>query len=394
MSILLRKRGGIPKFTGIAKLSFVALMASMSDSFISTIWALYLDSFVHSETMVGFISSALTLLAFFSFFIFVPLIEKNSKSRIFLISLFLFAVTYLLFAITTNFYFMLFLAVLVTLITTFRITSFGIIIRDKSSGSRLSRNEGIIYTVMNSSWVIGPLIAGFIAVKYGIGNVFFLSAVLISISLLFFKMSKIKDANISKKTHRNLFKNFFEFFKDKERTLSYFIGGGVNLWWSFIYLFMPLHIVRSGLNDLWVGYFLFAIAVPLILTEYKFSRLTDKIGHKNVFKIGYLFVAIISFICFFISNLYIILGLLVLASFGMAMLEPTTETHFFKILKKKSDENNFYGPYNTTIDCSSFIGRVAGAVLLIFFPFNSLFLLYSSLMLIMFFLTLKIKNVF
>jgi hypothetical protein len=86
--------------------------------------------------------------------------------------------------------------------------------------------------------------------------------------------------------------------------------------------------------------------------------------------------------------------LLVLASFGLAMLEPTTETHFFKILKKKSEENRFYGPYNTTINTSSFVGRIAGAILLLFLPFNYLFILYAGFMLFMFILSSRISNVY
>ncbi|MFH1608313.1 MAG: MFS transporter [archaeon] len=394
MGILTRKKEGASVLTNIAKLSLVGFLVSISSSLIETVWALYIDSFVNSEIIVGFISAGLTIVAFLSYFFFIPLIEKNSKSKIYSYSLLGFAITYILFAINTKFYFFVILAFLITLLYTFRVTSFGIIIKDKSRDSNLSKNEGLIYSVLNLAWVIGPLIAGFIANEYGINLVFTLSAIFIFLAFLLFAFSKIKDSNISKKTHKDIIKNFKGFFKDKQRTLSYFIGGGVNLWWVFIYLFIPLHIIRNNLSNLWVGYFLFAIAVPLILTEYKFSKLTSKWGHKKVFKIGYISVAIISFLCFFISNIFIILSLLVIASFGMAMLEPTTETHFFKILKNKNEENRFYAPYNTTIDTNGFIGKISGAFILLFLPFNYLFLLYALFMFIMFLLSFKIKDVF
>lgn len=394
MGILIRKSSGNFAMTGIAKLSVVSFLVGISSALVSTIWALYMDSFVHSEVIVGFISSGLTLIAFISYFVFIPIIEKTSKSKIYAYSLILFGISYILFAINTNFYFFIILAFLITIGYTFKATSFGIIIRDKSKYSALARNEGIIYTIMNCAWVVGPLVAGFIANSYGISIVFVLSAIFIFLSFLIFYFSKITNDNISKKTHKDLIKNFKDFFKDDQRKLSYFISGGVNLWWGFIYLFIPLHIVRSGLSDLWVGYFLFAVAVPLILTEYKFSKLTSKIGHRKIFKIGYLSVAIFSLLCFFISNIYIVLGLLSLASFGMAMLEPTTETHFFKILKKKSEENRFYGPYNTSIDFNSFIGRIAGSFMLLFLPFKYLFLLYALFMFGMFLISSRIRNIF
>ncbi len=394
MSILITKRDGAPVLTGIAKISIVGFLVAISLSSVQTIWALYIDSFVHNESFVGFIASALTLISFISYFLFIPLIEKHSKSKIYSYSLILMAVAYILFALNTKFYFFVVLAFLITLMQTFRTTSFGIIVRDKSKDSCLSRNEGVLYTILNCAWVIGPLIAGIIANKYGLNLVFILSAIFIFLGFLVFMFANIKDININRKTHKDLIKNFKDFFKNKQRSLSYFIGGGVNLWWSLIYLFVPLHIMRSGLNELWVGYFLFAIAIPLILTEYHFSKLTSKYGYKKIFQAGYAFAAIISFLCFFVYNIYMVLALLVLASFGMALLEPTTETHFFKTLKKKSEENRFYGPYNTTIDFNSFVGRLFGALILLFLPFNYLFLLYGSFMFIMILISSKIKNVF
>jgi len=394
MGVLVKKISGAIALTGIAKLSIIGFLVSISAALVSTIWALYMDSFVHSEAIVGFLSAGLTLVGFLSYFLFIPLIEKNSKSKIYLYSLLLFAVAYLLFAINTKFYFFVILAFLTTIGYTFKITSFGIIIRDKSKNTTLARNEGIMYTILNCAWVVGPLIAGFIASEYGINRVFILSAIFIFLAFLLFYFSQIKNSNISKKSHGDIIKNFKSFFKDNQRKISYFISGGVNLWWGFIYIFVPLHIVRSNLSNLWVGYFLFAVAIPLILTEYKFSKLTSKWGHKKIFQVGYFLVGAISVLCFFISNIYLVLGLLVFASFGMAMLEPTTETHFFRILKKKTDENRFYGPYNTSIDFNSFIGRTISAFVLLFLPFQYLFLLYALFMFGMFWMASKIKNIF
>jgi MFS family permease len=394
MGILIRKKEGYLFLTNISKLSLVGFLVSMSFSLVDTIWAIYIDSFVHNDSVVGFISAGLMLVSFLSYFLFIPLIEKNSKTKIYSFSLFIFAITYILFAINTKFYFFIILAFLLTIIHTFRITSFGIIIRDKSEKSTLSRNEGIMYTIMNITWVIGPLIAGFVSENYGVSIVFVLSSIFIFLAFFLFSLLKINVSNITKKEHKDLIKNFKDFFKDKQRTLSYFIGGGVNLWWGLIYLFMPLYIIHSGLSNLWIGYFLFAIAVPLILTEYKFSKLTSKFGHKKIFQIAYLFLAIISLFCFFVSNIYAILGLLVLASFGLAMIEPTTESYFFKIIKKKSDENRFYGPYNTAVDVTGIIGRGLSAVALLILPFKYLFILYSFFMLVMFILSSKVKNIF
>lgn len=391
MGVLLRKQKGFV-FTGIAKLAIILFISTFSFAFIDTIWAVYINSFVHSASLVGFISAFLTLISFFSFFFIIPLIEKSNKSKIYSYTLLLFAITYILFAINQKFYFFVILAFIATILHTLRITSFGIIVRDKSYEKNLSRNEGLMYTFMNVSWVIGPLLAGFISEKYGINLVFVLSAVFVFLAFFLFKLSKIKDANIKKKADTKTIKNFIDFFKNKNRVLAYIFGGGVNFWWSFIYLFMPLFIISNGLHIRWVGYFLFAVAFPLILLEYIFSKLAGKIGFKKIFKIGFFIPFFFALLCFFIGNVYLILLFLVLASVGLAMLEASTEAYFFDVLKKK-EVLRFYAPYNTTIDLNNFISRIASATLLIFLPFKYLFLFFSIIMFLFFLVSFKTKNI-
>jgi MFS family permease len=245
---------------------------------------------------------------------------------------------------------------------------------------------------MNTAWVIGPLIAGYIASKFNIRFVFMLASIFVFIAFLVFLVSRIKDTNIKKKVDNNITKNFIDFFKDRDRVVAYMLRGGISLWWILPYLFMPLFMIRNGLNALWVGYFLFAIPIPLILFEYKFGKLASKIGFKKIFNMGYLIPCIITLICFFVTDIYVILSLLVLASVGLAMLEPTTEAYFFNILKGKQDLR-FYGPYNTTININHLIAKILPATLLIFLPFKFIFLLFSLFMFLFFLLSFKVKNI-
>lgn len=380
------------RLTGIEKLTYITIVVSLAMAFVNTIWAVYLDSFIQNVVLVGFFSAILTLIAFVSYFVSIPLIEKLDKTKIYSFSLLLFAITYILFAINSKLYLFVIFAFILSIINTFKTTSFGILIREKSSRKLFSRNEGVVYTFINISWVLGPLIAGYLSNKYSINLIFILSAIFILIGLFLFRMSKIKDTNIKKKVDSNVLRNFFDFFKDKDRVKAYILSGGVDMWWVLTYLFIPLLIIRNNLSILWVGYFLFAIAVPLILLEYKSSRLAGKIGFKTLFKIGFLIPCVFAFICFFVTNIYWILALLILASFGLALTEPTTEAYFFDISSKK-EMLRFYGPYNTTIIVSGFFGKIIASTILIFFPFKFIFLFFSIYMLLMFFLSFKLKEV-
>lgn len=393
MSIFFREQKGVRELTGIAKLAFVSLFTGLAFSVVSTIWAVYLNSFVDSIALVGFVSSLLSLLSFLSFLYFIPIVEKREKSKLFAISVLLIAICYLLFAVdASKFWMFLVIAIVYMCAMSLRIMSIGIMIRDQSSSKQVSRNEGLVYTSVNIAWLIGPLIAGIVAVELGIGTVFTLAAIFLLISLFLFKFAKVKDGKTKKKVDGGMLKNFTDFFKKKDRIRSYILGGGVGLWWTLIFIYMPLYIIKSNLNDLWIGYFLFGTTIPLVLLEYYFGKLTGKIGFRKIFKIGFLIPAVLAFACFFVSNIYAILLLLSLASIGLAMVEPTTEAHFFDILKG-NEKLRFYGVYSTRLDVNNFASKILASSLLLLLPFKFVFLLYSVFMLVLFLISFKVKNV-
>ncbi|HTY43622.1 MAG TPA: MFS transporter [Patescibacteria group bacterium] len=392
MGVLIRKERGIRIVTGIARLAIVGFIVALASSLIDTVWAVYMNSFLDNISLVGFLSAGLTVLALISYFIFIPYIEKNKKTRAYILSLIMMAATFILFAINADFYIFIILAVAYTVLTCLRITSFGIIVKDRCSEKQLPRNEGLMYTILNVAWVIGPLIAGYVSDEFGISKIFILAAILFLMSALVFKFSKIKDSHIKKRTDRNMIKNFLEFFEDRGRVQAYIMGASVGLWWILIYLFVPIYILENHMDTLWVGYFLFAVAVPLIIFEFPFSKFSSKIGFKRVFRIGFLILTLISLACFFITNVYVILGMLVLASMGMALLEPTTESYFFEVTED-SEESRYYGPYNTTLETSHLLGKLSVSILLIFAAFKYAFLLYAFFMLLFWIITFKIKDV-
>src|SRR4030042_4451428 len=223
MGVLFRKEQGFV-ITKMGRLAVITFIMGLSSAFVETIWAAYMYSFINNVAIIGFISAFFTLVSFFSFFFVIPLVEKSSKSKLFLITLFLFGFSYILFALTKNFYLFLVLTTILFILFSLRMTCFGIILKDMSSERQLSRNEGLNYAFLNLAWMIGPLIAGPISEKYGFNIIFVLSAIFIFIALLIFKLSKIKDANIKKRLDKKVIKNFIDFFRNKNRVFAYVIS--------------------------------------------------------------------------------------------------------------------------------------------------------------------------
>lgn len=372
-------------------ITFVGLLTGLGISFIDTIWALYINSFVHSAFLVGLVSALITFISFISYFFVVPLVEKNDRVKLYSVSLLVAVLSYLLFSIFSSFILLILIIIPIAFFRSLRITSFGIIVKDYSGRKNLAKNEGFLYTIENIAWVVGPLIAGYLLNSYGFSLVFFITSIIILSSFFVVRFFKMRDSEIKKKIDGKLLRNFIAFFKNKNRVFAYLLSGGVSVWWSLIYIFIPVYIVENGFSVLIVGYFLFATQTPLILTEYRLSVLASKKGFKKLFRYGYFIVTIASLICFFVSNIYFLLGVLVLASFGMAMLEPTTESYFFDVLKGRQ-HLRFYGPFNTADTALSSIAKVSASALLFFLPFEYIFILFSLFMFFYFVLTFFIKD--
>ena len=378
--------------SNVGKLSLINLTSSLALALSGVVWALYLDKFLHGAVNVGFFSAILTLVSFFSFFLLIPLIERIGKAKIYIRSLLFFVLIYFLFAINSNFYIFLVLAFGFAIAEALSIVSFGVMVKDNSHKESLSKNQGIVLSIENVAYLIGPIIAGLIMASYGINLVFLLSAFIFLLSAVVFRLSKIRNIIVEEKTQGSMIKNFFSFFKDKDRVLSYIFGGVVGLWSTLIYIFMPLYIVSNGLSVVWVGYLAGAVTIHLVLFEYFFGKLAGKIGFKSIFRLGFLLIGLFCFVCFVITDIYWILIVLSLTGIGISMLEPTVEAYFFDIIESK-ESLKFYGPYRTTTEIGKFVGRFSGAVLLLFLPFKFIFILFGVFMFILFGITFVMRDV-
>ena len=379
-------------FVGIGKLSLIAVLVTFSASFVDTIWAVFLYGYLKNNAYVGFFSAFLTLISFISFFWFIPLIEKNDKDKLFIAAIVFSIVSYLLFAVVKNIYLIFFVALLSTLAINLRIASFGIIVRDNSNKKELVKDEGVLYSLYNTGWLLGPLAVGFIASRFDYRGVFISAALFLVLALYFFWIFHIIDYAKKKHFDKDIFKNFKDFFKKKDRVIAYLLGGGVNFWWVLIYLYMPLYIYEQGLAIWWLSGFFVVVLLPTVIFAYPFARLANQIGFRKIFVIGYIVLALSALICFMLNDIYWIVGVLIFASIGIAMLEATSEAYFFDI-SKDGESERFYGPYNTTIDLNHFVAKFVPSLLLITLPFKTVFLLFAGFMIGFAILSLWTKNI-
>ena len=74
------------------------------------------------------------------------------------------------------------------------------------------------------------------------------------------------------------------------------------------------------------------------------------------------------------------------------MVESSSEAHFFLIAPKKRIQK-YYSIYNTTLDVSSILGKLAIAITLVFLSFRYSFLIVGLFFLAIAFLATKVKEI-
>lgn len=387
-----KNKGGISE--QIKKLGLINMLASFAIAAAGSVWAIYFNSIIGDASRVGFVNTLFGIAGIISFIVFIPLIEKYSKTKILALSLLLYAASYFLFSANKNLIFAIILGLAVYASAAMRINAVGIILRDKSKKNSVSKNSGVLYTLLNLSWLFGPLAAGFISSRFGIGWVFFVSGVFILLSLFFFKVLRFKDDRKSKTVDRHIGKFMVEFFSQKKFILNYIIRGGISFWWAFIYIYIPIYIVtQKPLNgDLIVGYFLSGVVAPLIFLEYPFGKAAGRKGFRKMFFRGYAILAIVSILCFLLYDFYPVLLLLVLGSVGAAMLEPTTDAYFFDITKKYQ-RDKYYGIYNTSMDVFYALSLFVVAWAVKLYEFKYAFLFVGFFMFVFAIISLGVRKV-
>lgn len=366
-----------------AALAVVILFICLGLAALNTIWSVYIDSFVNNMSLVGLLSAAFTAIAVFWLFFSTPIIEKYPESKILFYCLLGLIVSYVIFFFTENFLVFIGAAVLMVLMDVLRIESFGILFRDVAKISEIGKAEGLQYTFANMGWLIGPLLAGYMASLLGIRPVFLISVIAVVIALVLFKTVRIrhhKPKREPKGALKTVFENTKSFLKNKNLRKMYLISGGLSAYWAIVYIYIPLFIIRAGLSHLWIGLFLSAIIIPLIAFEYPIGKLADKRGFKKFFVLGFGLLALFSISAFFIESIYAILLIFTLASIGAAFLEGTTEAYFFKTIKK-SEEEKFYGPFKSSKYVFNAISKVVAAGVLFILPQNYIFIALAAEML-------------
>jgi len=377
-----------------ARLANVSLFICLSFAAFTTVWSIYLDSFLHNASMVGLISGSLGVVSILGFLFFTPLIEKYPESKIWVMAALTLIMAYFMLYLVKSIYLVLIGAGIYVLARVLYTEVQGILICDSCKKKDLGKGVGFYGSFRNIGYVLGPLLAGFIAFKLGIPFVFLFCGVFVLLAFFMFETIKLKECNHHTKdegTLKSSFHNLITYFKTWKLFKAYIVSGGVPFYWAIIYIFGPLYAIRNGLSGNEVGIFLFCVAIPMVLFSYSSGKMADKIGYRKLFIFGHLIMASFMFLAFISKDFYFTLLYIILGSIGASFIESPRESYFFTKVKK-SEEEKYYGPYKTHGTVFDMSGQILGGIILIFLPLKYIFLFLSIVMVMFALASTKVRR--
>lgn len=207
--------------------------------------------------------------------------------------------------------------------------------------------------------LIAMLIGGFVAINYGVINIFIISIITAVLSLIFgFFIKEIKIEPNNKEANKNGLKTVIE---NKRILKISFLGIIVQfISYATAFGFTPLVAADLGANDLQLSYLSVAYTLPqIVFTVIAGTVMVKKFGEKNSLILGFLVSSILCFITPFAPTLAVLYIIQFLSGIGNAITFP--------ILMSMVMEGVEYHLMTTTMgfyQAAYGVGMIAGPIIL------------------------------
>ncbi len=360
------------------ELILVRLLTTVGAAVIVATVSLYLHDLGMSAGAIG-VATAVVMIINLLFALWLPaLLETVNLGKILIGSTFCFALSIFVFGQVKHAVFALFLYLIGRLLLSAFISAYSILFRDDSPSKKVYRqNVALAGSLVNFSWMIAPFLATLIIDRYSFSILYIIGGSVALLSTLIMVMQTIPVRE--KKRHNidsDIVKNIRHYMSQKRLRDAYLLGGGVDMYWVFIFVFLTVFLKDSGLDTAEIGLLLTITQMPLFLLEFRTYKVVDRFKYRLPFTIAYAFIAFVMLIFAVLGPTSIIsLLFLVMASFSTAFLEPAREMYLYEKLNTLEEERVQPIYATSELTGSIFIRLVIGLVLLAFQPVVSFVLM-------------------
>ena len=358
-------------------LSFISFLFGFSQAILAYVIADYFkEAFGSTNVSVFyFISYAIALIGILNMH---KIIKKLGKATAMFLFLFLqvCSVTFLVFSSPS--------IIGVILLMSYIIASYlawvmlDIIVEDYSEDKKSGRIRGMHLTILNAGFMVGPFISTQVLEKFGFNGLFFVAMI---ISMFMFVVAILGLRSDNQRFGQNLTISDLmkKIFVNKDVMKIYAVSLALEFFFALMVVYTSLYLHNElGMSWSEIGIIFTIMLIPFVILGYPVGVLADKkLGEKEMIIFGLAIMAISSASIFFITSTSVWIWSLVLFAtrIGATIIETLRDSYFYK--KIDGRDVDIISFFRTTPSVAYILATTISAVILIFFPLKSVFLLVA-----------------
>jgi len=363
----------------------IALMLYINSSFLSIFMS---EKAVGLTYVFGSIVSILALLV-------APQIFRQIGGYKFLLLVIgLDALSILLFAFSKNAWSAVPVFIIGFALNTLIVFSLDELLKIFSRDSATGKIRGIYLAVCHLAFITSQLASATILGYFSFKIIYIIA---FGVMLLFFLLSYLGLKNIPDPQYDKLkvFKYIKEFFKNKDLSRIYSINFLLQIFYAWMIIYTPIYLyMHLGFSWREIGIISAIMLLPFLFIPFNLGKYADKIGERKILMFGFTLASLTTLSLFFIQKHEVWVWALLLFStrIGAATIEVMSDAYFFKHIKPENEE--FVGVYRSTAPLAYILGPLLALAVFYFVPsFQYLFFVLCAIMLVGFFITLRLRDV-
>ncbi|TSC70066.1 MAG: Uncharacterized protein CEO12_563 [Parcubacteria group bacterium Gr01-1014_46] len=242
--------------------------------------------------------------------------------------------------------------------------------------------RGTYLTITNVMIVLAPLSIAFLVKNGSYSLVYILSALLMI--PMYFSIRKFKFIKEVKMHHIRVKETLSEYLVNKNLYNIFISHTLLQLFYGFMVIYTPLYLEKYiGFSWSEIGVIFTIMLLPFVLFELPVGEMADdKYGEKEFLTIGLIIMGIFTLIISFITlkNFWVWAVLLFITRVGASLVEVSTESYFFKQVKK--EQTDVISLFRVSRPLALVLAPVIATILLQFISFQYIFIFVGIIMIL------------
>lgn len=356
--------------------SFISFFLGFLDAFLLYILSAYFATVTGSDNVGAFYLIAYSGVLL-SLFYLQPLIRIIGKARALYLGL---GITILASVLLTHLpmtWVSIGIALIFIVATNLIWVTLDILLESFSEDQRSGRIRGFYLTIMNAGLLAAPLLSTLTLERFQYEGVFF---VLILGYMLVFLIALVgfRQDNVVFQEKLRLRQTLAKMLVKKNLFRIYAVSFAMEFFYAMMIVYTPLYLRSLDFSWHEIGIIFTIMLLPFVLLQYPLGILADKHFGEKELLIGSIIIVMLSTagLGFLVGQSLLIWGVaLFVTRIGIAGIEVLRDSYFYKQID--GDHLDMIAFFRTTRPAANILGALFSAVLLLFFPLESIFFLVA-----------------